>query len=189
MIAELNGLPRSFPSTIPVRPIRHLPTVPIRVTRIGTSRPPGTHRRRFGPLPLSLGIDLVSVAEVASALQQHGVRYIRRLFTTHEAAYCRAASPRVAAERFAARFAAKEATVKALRPARRWTAWRSIEVRRHKTGRPVIVLHGEAAALAARRGIAYLDLSMTHEGDLAAALVVATRTIDIRRQGSTCSCR
>jgi phosphopantetheinyl transferase (holo-ACP synthase) len=53
----------------------------------------------------------------------------------------------------------------------------------------VIVLHGEAAALAARRGIAYLDLSMTHEGDLAAALVVATRTIDIRRQGSTCSCR
>jgi holo-[acyl-carrier protein] synthase len=124
---------------------------------------------------LCVGVDVLSVAEVAAALGRFGDRYVRRVFTPHEAAYCRAAADSVAAARFAARFAAKEAAVKALQPERQWTDWRAVEVRRTKSGSCALVLHGEAASLAARRGIHHLALSMSHEGDLAAAVVVALR--------------
>jgi holo-[acyl-carrier protein] synthase len=115
------------------------------------------------------------VAEVADALARFGDRYVRRVFTPHEAAYCRAAVGRATAARFAVRFAAKEAALKALQPARYWADWRAIEVRRHKSGRCALVLHGAAASLAARRGIQHLALSMSHDGDRAAAVVVALR--------------
>jgi holo-[acyl-carrier protein] synthase len=126
-----------------------------------------------GQFPVSVGIDVVCVAEVADALHRFGDRYIQRTFTADEAAYCRAAAQPVAAARFAARFAAKEAALKALQPDRRWTDWRAIEVRRRKSGECALVLHGDAASLAARRGIDRLVLSMSHEGHLAAAIVVA----------------
>jgi holo-[acyl-carrier protein] synthase len=126
--------------------------------------------------PLRVGVDLVSVAEVVAALERFGERYIRRVFTAHEASYCLDAAPGVAAARFAARFAAKEAALKALQPDRPWADWRAIEVRRHATGRCALVLHGEAASLAARRGIDHLALSMSHDGDRAAAVVVARST-------------
>ena len=80
---------------------------------------------------------------------------------------------RRAAERFAARFAAKEATFKALRPDVPSIDWRSIEVRRHASGWCDVVLHGEAAALAARQGIETLALSMSHDAGCATAVVVA----------------
>jgi holo-[acyl-carrier protein] synthase len=142
----------------------------------------GRHRR---PLPLLVGVDIVSVAEVAAALDRFGDRYIRRLFTPREAAYCRSADRAVAAARFAVRFAAKEAAVKALQPEQWWTDWCAIEVRRWKSGRCALALHGEAAALAARRGIRHLALSMSHEREIAAAVVVAlgTAQTDARRKG------
>jgi holo-[acyl-carrier protein] synthase len=122
---------------------------------------------------LHVGIDIVSVEEVSQSLERFGERYVRRVFTDHEAKYCRAGAGRAAAERFAARFAAKEATLKALRPETPSADWRSIEVLRHASGRCEVVLHGEAAALATRQGICALALSMSHHADSAAAVVVA----------------
>ncbi len=133
-------------------------------------------RRLMGQgLPLAVGIDVISVAEVAVALARFGDRYVRRAFTAREATYCRAAAGAAAAARFAARFAAKEATVKALQPHRRWADWTAIEVRRCRSGRCVLVLHRQAASLATRRGIEHLELSMSHDGDQAVAIVAALR--------------
>jgi len=129
--------------------------------------------RRSGDVRLSVGLDVVSVSEVSAALDRFGDRYVDRVFTAQESEYCRARA--TAAARFAVRFAAKEAAVKALEPEWPWTDWRAIEVKRHKSGRCAIVLHREAAALAARRGIRDFALSMTHDGDCAAAIVVAYR--------------
>ena len=144
---------------------------------------PSRGRRRRRP-PVCVGVDVVSVAEVAAALERFGDRYVRRLFTRSEAAYCWSGASAVAAARFAVRFAAKEATVKALQPERRWTDWCAIEVRRRKSGRCALVLHGEAAALAASRGVRHLALSMSHERQIAAAVVVALRTPHTaRREG------
>lgn len=127
-------------------------------------------------VPTSVGLDVVRVAEVQAALDRFGARYLRRVYTPREAAYCLAGAAAVGARRLAARFAAKEAAVKALAPSSRWTDWRTIEVRRQPSGACALVLHGEAASLAAQRGIAHLALSMGHDGDLAFACVVAIRT-------------
>ena len=124
---------------------------------------------------LSVGVDLVQVDEVAAALARFGNRYVQRAFTVREAAYCQAAAGMGVAARFAARFAAKEAVVKALQPGHEWFDWRAIEVRRHASGRCALVLRREAAALASRRGFRHLTLSMSHDGNLAAAIVVALR--------------
>ena len=129
-------------------------------------------RQRF---PLAVGIDVVTVAEVASALERYGDRYVRNAFTTQEAAYCRQAAGAAAAARFAVRFAAKEATVKTLHPRQRWIDWTAIEVKRARSGRCAIVLRRDAAALADRRGFDQFELSMSHDGDHAVAIVVALR--------------
>ncbi len=130
-----------------------------------------------------IGLDLISVAEVTAALDRFGERYVRRVYTDHETTYCRLASGAAASARFAVRFAAKEAAVKALQPEGAWTRWRDIEVRRHKSGRCTLTLRGEAASLARRRGIEHLALSMTHDGDHAAAIVLALRHTDAQLEG------
>ena len=132
--------------------------------------------QRYGRSALSVGLDVVSVAEVTAALDRFGERYVQRVYTPREAAYCLGGTAAVGARRFAARFAAKEAAVKALAPSSRWTDWRAIEVRRQPSGACALVLQGEAASLAAQRGIDHLALSMSHDGDLAIACVVALRT-------------
>ncbi|MGH7717249.1 MAG: holo-ACP synthase [Gemmatimonadaceae bacterium] len=119
-----------------------------------------------------IGIDLVRISQVAASLERFGDRFIRRVFTDGEIAYC-ASSPPLAAQRFAARFAAKEATVKVLRPRRLWARWRDIEVRRDGTGWCDIVLHDHAAELAREAGLGALALSLSHDSDVAAAVVVA----------------
>src|SRR5690348_13675993 len=109
---------------------------------------------------------MVRVSEVLESLERFGDRYAKRVFTDSEIAYCRSASLGASAERFAARFAAKEAAFKALRgTASVAVGWRSIEVCRSPEGWCEIVLHGAAAQLAQRAGIAELTLSMTHERD------------------------
>ena len=122
---------------------------------------------------IHVGIDIVSVQEVRQSLDRFGERYVRRVFTEREAAYCGGAAGCAAAERFAARYAAKEATLKALRPDALCAEWRSIEVVRHASGWCEVVLHGEVAALAARQGVESLALSMSHHAGHAAAIVVA----------------
>jgi len=131
------------------------------------------HAIKPSPGRIHAGIDVVSIAEVGQSVARFGDRYIRRVFTPREAAYCRSGAAKTMASRFAARFAAKEAVLKSLRPHTVHIDWRLIEVCRHRSGSCDVVLHGKAADLAARRGITQLVLSMTHDAGLAAAVVVA----------------
>ena len=133
-----------------------------------------SHESRWGPI--HVGTDVISVNEISHSLERFGERYVRRIFTPREAVYCRSAVGRSVAERFAARFAAKEAVLKALRLGDLSVDWRSIEVLRHASGWCDVVLHGEAAALAARHGIDTLSLSMSHDADCAIAVAVAQAT-------------
>ena len=128
--------------------------------------------RTTRPDPIHVGVDIVSISEVAESLEPFGERYIRRVFTAREASYCRAATGSAVASRFAARFAAKEAVLKALRPNGSAIDWRSIEVCRHPSGWCDVVLHGRAASLATRRGINRIALSMSHDDSSATAVVV-----------------
>ncbi|MFI5041294.1 MAG: holo-ACP synthase [Acidimicrobiales bacterium] len=118
-----------------------------------------------------VGVDLVRIDDVAEAVEHFGERYIDRIFTGHEQACCPASQPTRAAG-LAARFAAKEATIKVLRPDGFQPSWTSIEVHRADAGWCEIHLTDGAAALAAARGITSLSVSLTHEAGMAAAVVV-----------------
>ena len=97
-----------------------------------------------------------------------------RLYTPDEIQYClNGAGPAVVAERFAVRFAAKEAAFKALRWGNRPTDWRGVEVRRSDDGWCTLNLHGEVRRVADCAGLSEFDLSMSHDGDHAAAVVAA----------------
>jgi holo-[acyl-carrier protein] synthase len=133
-----------------------------------------SHEFRRGPI--HVGTDVISVKEISRSLERFGERYVRRIFTPREASYCRSAVGRGVAERFAARFAAKEAVLKALRLEDLSVDWRSIVVLRHESGWCDVVLHGEVAALSARHGIDTLALSMSHEADCAMAVAIAQAT-------------
>jgi holo-[acyl-carrier protein] synthase len=121
---------------------------------------------------LAIGVDLVDIAEVARSVKHFGDRYLRRVFTDHEIACCQGTAEVVAAS-LAARFAAKEATLKVLAPDDARPDWRSIEVVRLPSGACKLRLRGAAARLAIERGLGPFALSMTHEAGLAAAVVVS----------------
>jgi holo-[acyl-carrier protein] synthase len=121
-----------------------------------------------------VGIDLVSVQRIAGSLDEFGDRFMTKLFTADEIAYA-VAAPDLTAQRLAARFAAKEAAIKALglggdRP----LDWREIEVRRAADGALALALHGAAREHAAALGVDDVAISFSHEGDLATAIVIAT---------------
>lgn len=125
--------------------------------------------------PVRVGVDLVAVDDVAASIDRFGDRYLGRLFTDHERACCTTGG-HVRVDGLAARFAAKEAVVKVLRPAAGAARppWTSIEVRRQADGSCRLALHGSAAELAARDGLVSWSVSLTHEGEMAAAVVAAT---------------
>jgi holo-[acyl-carrier protein] synthase len=135
----------------------------------------GAHSVREGPMgagvSVRVGADVVKVGQVSDSIARFGDRYVRRIYTEHEIASC-SGSPSVTSAGLAARFAAKEATLKVLRPAGYQPDWRSIEVRRHPDGWCRMVLSGHAANLAAEAGLGELAVSLTHEEDIAAAVVV-----------------
>lgn len=120
-----------------------------------------------------IGTDLVSVSLVAESLDKFGSRYSQRVFTAGEIEYCER-SPSERARRFAARFAAKEATLKVLRPRGHWLDWRDIEVIRTPGGWCGMQLHGPARLMARRQGILDLSVSLSHEQDYALAVVAGT---------------
>jgi holo-[acyl-carrier protein] synthase len=121
-----------------------------------------------------VGIDLVMVSRVEASLARFGERFLRRIFTDTEIAYA-TSSPAQTAERLAARFAAKEAAIKALDLADRnvGIGWRQIEVERGESGKCRLILHGAARAAADDAGVSELSLSLSHEGDYSAAVVLA----------------
>jgi holo-[acyl-carrier protein] synthase len=112
------------------------------------------------------------VDAVAESVATFGDRYLRRVYTEHELEYC-GADPARSAERLAARFAAKEAVVKVLRPVDGRPDWRAIEVRRDPSGWCEISLTAAAAAMAREAEISSLSVSMSHEDRMANAVVVA----------------
>lgn len=120
-----------------------------------------------------VGIDLVSVEEVRDSIRAHRGRYLERVYTQRELDDCRSPDGGVHPERLAARFAAKEAVLKVLRPEATAIPWRSIGVRRRPGGWPDLELSGEAAARAAESGLEQLSVSLTHEGGVAGAVVAA----------------
>jgi holo-[acyl-carrier protein] synthase len=120
-----------------------------------------------------IGTDLVKVERIAESVRMFGERYLLRVYTAAELAYCEQ-SPAEMSQRLAARFAAKEATLKVLRPDHHWLDWRSIEVIKTAGGWCELQLHGAAELLRLRAGIADLTLSLSHESDYALASVAAT---------------
>lgn len=124
-------------------------------------------------LTVRVGVDLMAIDDVRDAVDRLGERYLTRLFTRHEQACCQGPDG-VVAESLAARFAAKEAVLKLLRPPEVRPHWRDIEVRRNADGSCGVRLHGDAADLAAERGVTHIGLSLSHEAGLAVAVAAGT---------------
>jgi holo-[acyl-carrier protein] synthase len=117
------------------------------------------------------GIDLVEIARIQESMERFGQRFLDRVYTAAEQAYC--LRKRKAAESFAARFAAKEAGAKALGTGiSRGVNWLEIEVVREPGGRPTLHFHGRAAEIAAQLGVSRAALSLTHTGQVALANVI-----------------
>src|ERR1051326_7347556 len=113
---------------------------------------------------LGTGIDLAEVPRIAATIDRFGDRFLRRIFTPDEIRYCDSKANRV--ERYAARFAAKEAGLKAIGTGwRRGVSWTDVEVRREPGGRPTLLFHGKAAEFAAKLGVKRVALSLTHTKD------------------------
>ncbi len=125
----------------------------------------------------AVGFDLVDVREVEESIDRFGERYLRRVYTPGEIAYAMSAPDRaIAARRLGARFAAKEATIKALGASERGISPREIEVARSSDGAVRSILHGPALAAAREAGAKALTVSLSHQGELAGAVVLAEKS-------------
>ena len=113
------------------------------------------------------GIDIVEIERVARVLARHPERFLARVYTPAEVAHCRG---RVS--ELAARFAAKEATMKALGTGVRGVSWSDIEVLPNRRGKPLLLLHRTAARRAEQIGLTDVDITLTHAREYAAAVVV-----------------
>ncbi len=118
-----------------------------------------------------IGVDVVPVGRIRRSLESHGEAFRRRLLTPDESEHCR--GPREA-ERVAGRVAAKEAIMKVLGNGWPAISWTSIEVLPDKSGRPVVRLSGKAAETMRELGLSAVDVSITHDGDLAIAAALGT---------------
>jgi holo-[acyl-carrier protein] synthase len=117
------------------------------------------------------GIDIAEVHRIGEAMERFGARFLHRVFTEGERRYCDSKANRV--ERYAARFAAKEAAMKALGTGwSRGVRWRDIEVCRQLGGRPTISFHGKAGEVASKLGAVHVALSLSHTADQAIAQVI-----------------
>jgi holo-[acyl-carrier protein] synthase len=119
---------------------------------------------------LCAGIDAIELVRVQKTLARHPERFLRRVFTELEVAYCRGRL-----RELAVRFAAKEATMKALGTGIRGVGWREIEILADRRGKPLVYLHGRAKARAIAIGMGQPEVSLTHSDELALAFVVAPR--------------
>ena len=120
---------------------------------------------------LGTGVDLAEVARIRASIERYGDRFIKRVFTEEEAAYAERKANKY--ERYAARFAAKEAGMKALGTG--WSGgikWKDLEVANLPSGRPTLVLHGVARAVADGLGVNTIHLSLTHTSEQALAWVL-----------------
>jgi holo-[acyl-carrier protein] synthase len=122
-------------------------------------------------LIVGTGIDLTEVSRIQAAITRNGDRFLHRVYTPGEIAYVERKAHRF--ERYAARFAAKEAGMKALGTGwRRGVRWVDFEVANLPSGRPTLRLHGRAAEIAAEMGVRNISLSLTHTVETGMAFVI-----------------
>lgn len=119
---------------------------------------------------LTTGVDIIEIHRIARTLKRYGDRFLRRIYTPGELEYCRGRPSKLAS-----RFAAKEATMKALGTGVRGVSWKDIEVARAPSGAPSILLHGRARARAERLGVLEISVSMSDSQEHAVAFVVTLR--------------
>ncbi len=120
---------------------------------------------------LGTGVDLAEVSRIRDAVERYGQRFIARIYTPGEIAYVERKANRY--ERYAGRFAAKEAGMKAIGTGwKRGVRWQDFEVANLPSGRPTLRLHGEAAKIAERLGVKSVQLSITHTAVLGMAHVI-----------------
>ncbi len=119
---------------------------------------------------LTTGVDFIEIDRVAGVLERYGERFLRRIFTPAEIAYCRGRAPNLAA-----RFAAKEAVMKSLGTGFRGVGWRDVEVVRAPSGAPSPRLHGRARRRAERLGVTEIAISLSHSRGFAMVVAVASR--------------
>jgi len=120
---------------------------------------------------LGTGVDLTEVDRIRAAIARYGRRFIDRIYTPAEIAYVERKANRF--ERYAGRFAAKEAGMKAIGTGwRRGVRWQDFEVANLPSGRPTLKLHGEAARVADELGVKLISLSITHTAQLGMAHVI-----------------
>jgi holo-[acyl-carrier protein] synthase len=120
---------------------------------------------------VGIGIDLAEVDRIRAAIERHGQRFIDRIYTEKEIAYVERKANKY--ERYAARFAAKEAGMKAVGTGwKRGVRWRDFEVTNLPSGRPTLQLHGEAGKFAESLGVRNIALSMTHTAAQGMAIVI-----------------
>jgi holo-[acyl-carrier protein] synthase len=124
-----------------------------------------------GRVIVGMGIDIAEVDRVKAAIERHGEAFLRRLYTQREREYCEKFKNKY--ERYAGRFAAKEAAMKALGTGwSRGVRWVDVEVVRQSGGRPTVTLRGEAAKVASALGVERVALSITHTASQAFAQVI-----------------
>lgn len=121
---------------------------------------------------LTTGVDIIEIDRVGRALDRHGARFLERVYTVPEVAFCRGRVPELAA-----RFAAKEAVMKALGTGVRGVGWRDIEILPNRRGKPLIFLYNRAAQRAAHIELRGLEVSLTHSREFAIASVVGERAL------------
>src|SRR5678815_4968298 len=125
---------------------------------------------------LGIGVDMVEVERIQHSLDRFGERFMKRVFTEGEIAYCR--SMKFSARHFAARFAAKEAVSKAFGTGvGKAMGWRNIDIQKKPSGEPFLVLSGPAKELATQRGVTAALVTLSHTEHHAVACVVLEGTI------------
>ena len=121
-------------------------------------------------ITLGSGVDIIEISRVRQVLERYGQRFLNRVYTPGEISYCRGRAPNLAG-----RFAAKEATMKALGTGVHGVSWKDIEVVRHESGAPSVLLHGRGKRRAQHLGVRDISLSISHSRDYAVAFVVVQR--------------
>ncbi|MCA9824673.1 MAG: holo-ACP synthase [Dehalococcoidia bacterium] len=132
----------------------------------------------------AVGIDIIEIDRVADVIRRHGDRFLNRIYTPDEIIHCRGRVPELAA-----RFAAKEAVMKALGTGVRGVSWRDIEVLPNRRGKPLVFLYGRGAKRAEHIELRGLEISLTHSREYAIASVVGERALteeeDYPRRGES----
>ena len=119
------------------------------------------------PNDLTCGVDLLLIRRFRRVLERHRERFLRRIYTEREIDYCGDRVPELAA-----RFAGKEAVMKALGTGVRGVRWREIEILANARGKPVVILHGSAQRRSHDLGLERIEISLTHERDMVCAFAV-----------------